>query len=140
MKYRKLRMAWSVGWGVVAVLLIALWVRSLTKFEYAQGVVFPRRMPDGRFQAMHLTIHSFDHVLSVIWATDRTRSEFPPWRFASRSWQATRESWKLTHFFHEGNLGGKQYQSPYWLLVVTTGALWHYHGFGFRNVSVSAPC
>jgi hypothetical protein len=28
MKYRKLRIAWSVGWGIVAVLLIALWVRS----------------------------------------------------------------------------------------------------------------
>jgi hypothetical protein len=28
MKYRKLRIAWSVWWGVGAVLLIALWVRS----------------------------------------------------------------------------------------------------------------
>src|SRR3954469_25199078 len=28
MKYRKLRIAWSVGWGVSAVLLMALWVRS----------------------------------------------------------------------------------------------------------------
>jgi hypothetical protein len=28
MKYRKLRIAWSVGWGVASLLLIALWVRS----------------------------------------------------------------------------------------------------------------
>src|ERR1700712_4224431 len=28
MKYRKLRIAWSVGFGSVAVLLIVLWVRS----------------------------------------------------------------------------------------------------------------
>ncbi len=28
MKYRKLRIAWSVAWGVVAVLLVALWARS----------------------------------------------------------------------------------------------------------------
>src|SRR4051794_37994418 len=28
MKYRKLRIAWSVFWGVACVLLIALWVRS----------------------------------------------------------------------------------------------------------------
>ena len=27
-KYRKLRIAWSVAWGVVAVLLCVLWVRS----------------------------------------------------------------------------------------------------------------
>ena len=28
MKYRKLRIAWSVAWGAVAVLLGVLWVRS----------------------------------------------------------------------------------------------------------------
>ena len=28
MKYRKLRIAWSVVWGIAAVLLIVLWVRS----------------------------------------------------------------------------------------------------------------
>jgi hypothetical protein len=28
MKYRKLRIAWSVAWGVVAVLSILLWIRS----------------------------------------------------------------------------------------------------------------
>jgi hypothetical protein len=28
MKRRKLRIAWSVAWGIVAVLLLALWVRS----------------------------------------------------------------------------------------------------------------
>jgi hypothetical protein len=28
MKYRKLRIAWSAAWGLVALLLIALWVRS----------------------------------------------------------------------------------------------------------------
>ena len=33
MPYRKLRIAWSVAWGVVAVLLIALWVRSTDTFD-----------------------------------------------------------------------------------------------------------
>ena len=28
MKHRKLRIAWSVAWGIAAVMLIALWVRS----------------------------------------------------------------------------------------------------------------
>ena len=28
MRYRKLRIAWSVAWGVVAALLCVLWVRS----------------------------------------------------------------------------------------------------------------
>jgi hypothetical protein len=29
MKHRKLRIAWSVAWGLIAVLLVVLWVRSL---------------------------------------------------------------------------------------------------------------
>ena len=28
MRFRKLRIAWSVGWGFLAVLLIVLWVRD----------------------------------------------------------------------------------------------------------------
>src|SRR6478752_3846517 len=33
MTYRKLRIAWSVVWGLAAVLLIALWVRSEHRFD-----------------------------------------------------------------------------------------------------------
>ena len=38
MKYRKLRIAWSVAWGVVAVLLCVLWVRS---YWWADDVTMP---------------------------------------------------------------------------------------------------
>ena len=34
MKHRKLRIAWSVTWGVVAVLLCVLWVRSYRLNDY----------------------------------------------------------------------------------------------------------
>jgi hypothetical protein len=33
MKYRKLRIAWSVAWGTVAVLLCVLWMRSYWRFD-----------------------------------------------------------------------------------------------------------
>jgi hypothetical protein len=39
MKYRKLRIAWSVVWGVVAVLLCVLWVRSYDTWDSAVGCV-----------------------------------------------------------------------------------------------------
>ena len=39
MKYRKLRIAWSVTWGVAAVLLIALWVRSYSVHDVVYGRV-----------------------------------------------------------------------------------------------------
>jgi hypothetical protein len=33
MKFRKLRIAWSVVWGLLALLLIGLWVRSYCRPE-----------------------------------------------------------------------------------------------------------
>jgi hypothetical protein len=33
MTFRKLRIAWSVGWGIFCVLLIILWVRSYSRNE-----------------------------------------------------------------------------------------------------------
>jgi hypothetical protein len=38
MRFRKLRIEWSVAWGVLVVLLIAMWVRS-----YQASDVFPLR-------------------------------------------------------------------------------------------------
>jgi hypothetical protein len=40
MKHRKLRIAWSAAWGVVAVLLCVLWVRSYTRLYWCCG--FPQ--------------------------------------------------------------------------------------------------
>ena len=119
---RYLRIAFSVTCGIACVLLLVLWVRSLTTFEYAQGTVFPRLTSDGNLRATHLSIHSYDNVLSVIWATDSTRTKFRSWRYGSRPIQGSyRESWKLTYFPHDGNLGGTQFQAPYWLLVAAAG-------------------
>src|SRR5262245_31344059 len=33
MKFRKLRIAWTVGWGIACLLLVALWVRSYWRFD-----------------------------------------------------------------------------------------------------------
>jgi hypothetical protein len=38
MKYRKLRIAWSVCWGVACLLLIALWVRSYWANDRLRGM------------------------------------------------------------------------------------------------------
>jgi hypothetical protein len=36
MKHRKLRIAWSVAWGLAIVLMIALWVRSYWRLDRVQ--------------------------------------------------------------------------------------------------------
>jgi hypothetical protein len=37
MKHRKLRIAWSVAWGIVAVLLVMLWLRSYLRVDMISG-------------------------------------------------------------------------------------------------------
>jgi hypothetical protein len=39
MRFRKLRITWSVGWGVACVLLIVLWVRSYSWVDIANQVM-----------------------------------------------------------------------------------------------------
>ncbi len=57
MKHRKLRIAWSVAWGLVAVLLIVLWVRSYGR----EGILFER---DG---SVHFRLQSSNGVLSLLY-------------------------------------------------------------------------
>jgi hypothetical protein len=40
MRFRKLRIAWSVAWGLACVLLIVLWVRSYWKWDFVIAVPF----------------------------------------------------------------------------------------------------
>ena len=44
MKYHKLRIAWTVTWGVVAVLLCVLWVRSYSSYEVCYFPLTTNRM------------------------------------------------------------------------------------------------
>ena len=39
MRFRKLRIAWSVFWGLACLLLILLWVRSYWWHDYCRGAV-----------------------------------------------------------------------------------------------------
>ena len=75
MKYRKLRIAWSVAWGVVAVLLVVLWVRSYWWIDYINGP------PYGSYR--------FGLASSNGWLTTRYRNgmlrptSFPKWAWES---------------------------------------------------------
>jgi hypothetical protein len=59
MRFRKLRIAWSLAWGLVAVLLIALWVRS---YWYDDGIYYlPGSHPSKvvGFESVHGNIMPF---------------------------------------------------------------------------------
>ena len=92
MKYRKLRIAWSVTWGVVAVLLCVLWVRSYLAVHDELGIHNSIYLSDGGY------IHSFEgptlgdvlparlpFVIPVVVAAGLTSLPWFPFRFSLRT-------------------------------------------------------
>jgi hypothetical protein len=73
MRFRKLRIAWSVSWGVVAVLLCVLWARSYWRTDSVSGPIntkwtFGASIVPGGY------VLFFAEVVSV-WNTDTESSE-----------------------------------------------------------------
>jgi hypothetical protein len=122
MKYLKLRTAWSVGWGVICVLLVALWVRSYWRYN----AIFLSR-PNFVVQ-----VRSLQGRLSVL-VKPTTNSDKKSWLVANRPplgdsehlWPGLGESLAPQYSF----AGFAIYRSPmldifagpYWLFVFVGG-------------------
>jgi hypothetical protein len=65
MRFRKLRIAWSVGWGMVAVLVIVFWWRSYSMLDAVW-------LPPTRQRAI-----SLESLLGRVWL--RNYGTYPPW-------------------------------------------------------------
>jgi hypothetical protein len=59
MRFRKLRIAWSVFWGLACVLLIVLWVRSYWWDDYEHGPLIGRQVDIQSYQG-RMTLAVFD--------------------------------------------------------------------------------
>jgi hypothetical protein len=116
MKYRKLRIAWSLAWGVVAVLLCLLWVRSYS----VQGLK-PIRSTSATQRGYVLS--SADGKLSVWTVTWRV---LPNGRVMLESAAATRGAKVILSalcFEWTRSPTGFSMALPYWFLVAITGSL-----------------
>jgi hypothetical protein len=105
MKHRKLRIAWSVVWGVLCLLLIVLWGRS-------------HRTAD------HVSVGIVTHVLSL---DSNGRLLVISLRPASlRGWPGDPISFFIQHDYpafriRQGPGGGLIFQTRNWISVVATG-------------------
>ena len=88
MKHRKLRIAWSVGWGVVAVLLCVLWVRSYWRAKSITVVLSAKRdiIVSSSYGGVHTT---------YVW------NRVPPLK-------------RTSYFYFSGFWWGKSYREDYW--------------------------
>jgi hypothetical protein len=71
MRFRKLRIAWSVFWGLACVLLIALWVRSYFHLDRLS------QFSAGRYSGIESTYGSI-----ACWQEDSSSND-RPWQFST---------------------------------------------------------
>ena len=75
MKHRALRIAWSVAWGIVAVLLVALWGRSYYSRDMTRGCICGSHL--------HVSVTSLKGEAAL--AFDEWRGNPHPWMIESVS-------------------------------------------------------
>jgi hypothetical protein len=118
MKFRKLRIAWSVAWGVVAVLLVVLWVRSHWRWESVQW---------GWGTPVHQAVNCFSQngIVKFAYADIRGTPDMQLTRRAVRKYPvegATLISTIRHRFLGFGYLDDRHtYFVPYWFLTSLTG-------------------
>ncbi len=108
MKYRKLRIAWSVAWGVVAVLLVVLWVRS---YWFGDFTVI-------KYSASHqFRLVSIDGVIGS--AIENPTAYNPRFIVGSEAISPNGFDWTIYHVW--GN--HTRLCVPHWVLAIVPGSI-----------------
>src|SRR6188472_3642662 len=138
MKYRKLRIAWSIGWGIACLLMIALWARSYWWFDTVYYV------------QSSLDYLEFGSVAGLVFVEDddasREMGNVGPaptqtsW-FARRAADEPIEMPRLKLLFREfGNFSRPDYAVPYWFLALSPAALiavpWFSYCYSLRTLLI----
>jgi hypothetical protein len=130
MKYRKLRIAWSVGWGVACLLLITLWIISRSRYSGIEG---------------HIGKQTFSVVSSLgqinIYLFTAAAVPTLPWRFTD----STVSLEEVVMPEHRGfdiyrNIAAVGVFVSYWVLVLLAGmiaaAAWVPRRFSLRTLLI----
>ena len=136
MKYGKLRIAWSVVWGVLCLLLLALWVRSFWRTDLVSRINSQRIATT--YGSQYGTVY-FAHFDAGIGYRRSSNSSAPrPWAYES-----------LTGYVaNNGLFAWERHQTsiyvalPHWLVaVVATGigaSCWIPWRFSLRTLLIAA--
>jgi hypothetical protein len=112
--FHSLRIAWSVAFGILCLLLIALWVRSYWRFDYVSGMATANRQVEVFAIQGRLVIGT--------WA----ETTFAPWRRQSNPVSDSQATVRIIEP-HENALGFAIVKPslvvPYYFLVFVTGVV-----------------
>ncbi|HEX3600400.1 MAG TPA: hypothetical protein VHU84_09680 [Lacipirellulaceae bacterium] len=122
MKHRKLRIAWSVGWGIAAVLLIALWVHSYWYQVSVQRWIFDRAVTDSHYwqgwiEARYFSITPFVDASQI-------PDSFVKGKYVERALPDIypKPGW-MYHNYSEPAQTYLYVQVPFWFTVILTAAI-----------------
>ena len=110
MKYRKVRIAWSVEWGLIVVLLCVLWVRSYSTLDKVSRI-----SAVGTFQEIGIT--SATVYYSKMTNVEVVGAPYPtqPWRHKSRTnWWSNQST-----FSRRVSPNGLVFRMPIWAPAVS---------------------
>jgi hypothetical protein len=126
MKHRKRRIAWSVGWRIVAVLLVVLWVRSYWRSDIAFGYAYQQTSLSISSIRGELLIETIESPLIIGWSFHSAPSE----SIVDPSF------WAMTHFgfgILDRQPLGRMYVLPHASLLILFAAFtvapwlpWHF--------------
>jgi len=125
MRFRKLRIAWSVGCGIGCLLLIVLWVRSYFAASY---IVNEADLPQNPFGSQTLTVSSSWGIVCVESYPDFMWPHIHGWH------SGTDDVTKSSAYKQKGLAITSQFkwqtvrsvfvlQAPYWCVVLVIGSI-----------------
>jgi hypothetical protein len=120
-RYRKLRIAWSVFWGIACVLLIGLWVRSyhtrdfggvrLTTWQYLRL--------DSKEGQVNLSVRAFDGTADPHRWWRHTHTGFPSYDLLNPEGQSVSKNWFQIMRWKDRT----EVLIPYWFIALSSVAI-----------------
>jgi hypothetical protein len=140
MRFRKLRIAWSVFWGVACVLLIVLWVRSYRFQDACYGNIPGTDFVSAGSQLGYLFAIFHDEPRRD-WVCNTRPLPDEVWRKLYRENEPTKAPNRLLIGIHYSPPSYATWCVPYWFLVLLTPlfatASWLRWSFSLRTLLIA---
>jgi hypothetical protein len=120
-RFRKLRIAWSVAWGIAAVLLIVLWTRS---FQYAESIYVLR--PGQRMSHPEWIFYNMLGSIEIFYFPDRSPFTSRKWGYHSIPVEECEPNFpgpSVLGFYVDLSPSPREFSAPHWFFVFITVAL-----------------
>jgi hypothetical protein len=140
MRFRKLRIVWSVAWGLACLLLVTLWVRSYQFQDSCVGYIPGTNFIAAGSQLGYLYA-IFDDELRRDWRFQTTPLPNEMWRELYRENEPTKAPNRFLLGVYYAKPSYTTLSVPFWLLVLVasllTSAPWLRWRFSLRSLLIT---